>query len=193
SAAVSFVPPPWQKGRLGERLWLEGAAPHDRPTDVEWVTGAVHVLRASALGGALPYDERWFMYVEDLELCWRLSRGGWRRRLEADVEVVHTGNASGAQAWGSSRSARYWEASYDWYRRDKGAAAARRWAFVNTLGASLHAGALGAGAVLGAAGARGERRTRSAELRGVLPVHVSALVGRGRGERSRGGRSGSAG
>ena len=40
------------------------------------------------------------MYVEDLDLCWRLHRHGWQIRFDPTVDVPHVGNASGAQAWG---------------------------------------------------------------------------------------------
>ena len=81
-----------------------GHHPHDRPTDIDWAIGAVHCIRGRRARGATPYDERWFMYVEDLDCCWQLARRGWRRRLEADVEIVHVGNAAGAQAWGDERT-----------------------------------------------------------------------------------------
>jgi hypothetical protein len=96
-------------------------------------------MRASALGGRLPYDERWFMYVEDLELCWWLARRGWRRRLEADVRVPHVGNAAGAQAWGDDYDRRCFDAIYDWYQRDVGARPVRVMAAFNALNAGSRA------------------------------------------------------
>src|SRR5581483_1809416 len=91
-AVVSgFVPKRWQRGALGRRWWLEGAAPHDRTQPIDWAIGAVHVIRREALAGAKPYDERTFMYAEDLELCWRLHRDGWEVWLDAEVAVPHVG------------------------------------------------------------------------------------------------------
>jgi GT2 family glycosyltransferase len=77
------------------------------------------------------------MYAEDMDLCWTLRQQGWRCRLVPDVQVVHTGNASGAQAWGARRTRRWWEATYDWYRFRNGVAAVRRYAAVNTAGVAL--------------------------------------------------------
>ncbi|MGH9247378.1 MAG: glycosyltransferase [Acidimicrobiales bacterium] len=166
AAVVCFVPRRFQRGRLGRRWWLEGFAPHDRPADVDWAIGAVHVLRRRALRGERPYSERWFMYVEDLDLCWRLARRGWRRRLEADIAIPHVGNASGAQAWGETRTARWTAASYDWYALARGRLAMRAWAAVNTVGVLVH---IAAGAF------RFRARARARELRGVLRVHLRAL------------------
>jgi GT2 family glycosyltransferase len=134
---ICIVPARLQRGRLAQRWWLEGRVPHDRAVDVDWAIGAVHVLRAAALNTPTPYCERWFMYAEDMDLCWVLRQQGWRCRLLPDVQVTHTGNASGARAWGARRTRRWWEATYDWYRFRKGAAAVRRYAAINTAGVAL--------------------------------------------------------
>jgi GT2 family glycosyltransferase len=111
--------------------------PHDKPCDIDWAIGAVHVMRAGAVKADRPYSERWFMYVEDLDLCWQLRRDGWRVRLEPEVQVTHVGNASGRQAWGDRRTQRWWVATYDWYRSRRGAFAAWRFAATNTLGVAF--------------------------------------------------------
>ena len=180
AAAVLLTPRRVLRGRVGARWWAEGCAPHDRATDVDWATGAVHVIRAAALEGEAPYDERWFMYVEDVDLCWRLASRGWRRRLEPDVQVMHVGNASGAQAWGDARTDRWMAASYDWYARTFGRAAMRRWAAVNATGVGVQlAGAL-PGALLGSR----PRRARVRELAHALPRQVGTLVAGNYGSRN---------
>ena len=160
--------------RSGRRWWLEGAAPHDRSGEVDWAIGAVHVVRRAALEGASPYSERWFMYAEDLELCWRLARRGWTTVFAAEVTVAHLGNASGAQAWGASRERRWWAASYDLYGRMQGTGAARRWAAVNTTGVIVHLAACAVGSFLPGPHRARRRATARALLR-VLPVHAAAL------------------
>jgi GT2 family glycosyltransferase len=172
AATVLLTPRRLLRGRIGARWWADGHAPHDQAADIDWAIGAVHVIRASALDGGDPYDERSFMYVEDVDLCWRLAQRGWRRRLEPEASVVHVGNAAGAQAWGDSRTDRWMAASYDWYTRTFGRAAMRRWAAVNATAVTLHL----AGALPGAAlGSRGRRR-RVRELGRALPRQVRALV-----------------
>lgn len=106
---------------FGRSLWLEGHAPHDRAADVDWAIGAVHVIRRSALPRPdEAYSERWFMYVEDLDLCWRLHRDGWRVRFDPAAVVTHVGNAAGSQAWGAERTERWMAATYDWCRAVRG-------------------------------------------------------------------------
>ncbi|HMC39840.1 MAG TPA: glycosyltransferase family 2 protein [Acidimicrobiales bacterium] len=135
AAAASFLPLFLQRGRLGRRFGLEAASPADGPVDIDWAVGAVHVIRAAALAGRPAYNERWFMYSEDLDLCWTLGAGGWRRRLHPEVAVTHIGNASGRLAWPEGRTDHWLPATYDWYRFRRGEAAARRWSAVNVLGA----------------------------------------------------------
>jgi GT2 family glycosyltransferase len=157
---------------MGERWWAEGYAPHDRAADIDWAIGAVHVIRAAALDGRPPYDESSFMYVEDVDLCWRLAQSGWRRRLEPDVGIVHVGNAAGEQAWGAGRTERWMRATYDWYRGTFGAGATRRWAAVNTTAVSVQLLGSLPGAVLGSEW----RRRRVRELSGMLPLQFEALT-----------------
>ena len=135
--AVGLLPERAQRGWAARRFWLEGRVPHDQSGDIDWPVGAVHVLRASMVG-ARPYHERWFMYVEDLDLCWRLARQGLRRRLAADVSVVHVGNASGQKAWGDRQMDRWLDASYDWFRSERGTARVIAWGALNLVGVTLH-------------------------------------------------------
>jgi GT2 family glycosyltransferase len=178
AAAVSFVPPRWQPGPIGRHYWLEGASPHDRSTDIDWAIGAVHAIRVAALEGAPPYSERWFMYVEDLELCWQLHQRGWRCRLETASEVMHVGNAAGLQAWGDARSKRWLAATYDWYELARGPAAKQRWALINTLGSGLHAALYAAGALTSRPPARHRRAAAARQLAATLPTHGRAIAGR---------------
>lgn len=65
--------------------------------DVDWVSGAAMWLRRSALDGVGGWDERYFMYVEDVDLCDRLRRGGGRIVYEPAACVVHTQGVSASR------------------------------------------------------------------------------------------------
>jgi len=63
---------------------------HDQPApDVDWVSGACMLVRRSAFEAVSGFDEAYFMYVEDVDLCWRLGQAGWRIGYEPAGRVVH--------------------------------------------------------------------------------------------------------
>lgn len=62
--------------------------------DVDWVSGAAIWLRRAALDAVGGWDERYFMYVEDVDLCARLRRAGWRIVYEPAGSVTHVHGAS---------------------------------------------------------------------------------------------------
>ncbi|HSO96915.1 MAG TPA: glycosyltransferase family 2 protein [Acidimicrobiia bacterium] len=88
---------------LFERLWPDNPftrryrqldADPDRPRDVDWVSGAAVWLRRTALDAVDGWDARYFMYCEDVDLCWRLRDAGWRVAYEPAGRVVHIHGAS---------------------------------------------------------------------------------------------------
>jgi N-acetylglucosaminyl-diphospho-decaprenol L-rhamnosyltransferase len=175
AAAVSFLPRRYQRRGVGARFWLEGFSDHRQTVDVDWAIGAVHVIRSAAVGSRSPYSERWFMYVEDLELCWRLARDGWRRRLCGDIAIAHVGNAAGAQQWGETRTAQWLEATYDWYREAKGRMAMTGWGVVNLAGLCWLIGCRGL-VWLCRPSARAAATAEARRFVRVVPQHARILV-----------------
>jgi N-acetylglucosaminyl-diphospho-decaprenol L-rhamnosyltransferase len=51
-------------------------------------------LRRSAVDSVGGWDERYFMYMEDVDLCWRLRRLGWRVGYDPAGAAVHVQGAS---------------------------------------------------------------------------------------------------
>ncbi|MGH9036094.1 MAG: glycosyltransferase family 2 protein [Acidimicrobiia bacterium] len=80
------------------RSYRQMDADAGRPRDVDWVSGAAVWLRRSALDGVGGWDERYFMYVEDVDLCWRLRTAGWRVAYEPGAAVEHLLGVSTAGA-----------------------------------------------------------------------------------------------
>ena len=66
----------------------------NRARDVDWISGAALWLRRDALDDVGGWDERYFMYMEDVDLCLRLRRAGWRIAFEPAGEIVHVQGAS---------------------------------------------------------------------------------------------------
>ena len=57
--------------------------------DVDWCSGAALWLRRVAVDRIGGWDERFFMYLEDVDLGRRLREDGWRVRYEPGGTVVH--------------------------------------------------------------------------------------------------------
>jgi N-acetylglucosaminyl-diphospho-decaprenol L-rhamnosyltransferase len=56
---------------------------------VDWVSGACFVVRRDAFEQVGGFDEAYFMYAEDVDLCWRLGRAGWSVAYVPGAEVTH--------------------------------------------------------------------------------------------------------
>jgi N-acetylglucosaminyl-diphospho-decaprenol L-rhamnosyltransferase len=65
----------------------------ERSREVDWVSGAAMWLRRAALDAVGAWDERYFMYMEDMDLCWRLRGAGWGIVYEPAGRVVHVQGA----------------------------------------------------------------------------------------------------
>jgi len=61
----------------------------DAAYDVDAVTGAFMLLRRQTLEEIGLLDESFWMYGEDLDLCWRSRGRGWRTRYHPAVQVLH--------------------------------------------------------------------------------------------------------
>jgi GT2 family glycosyltransferase len=84
---------PFTRGRIFFTL-EEDRGQYDDASDVFWATGAAIVLRRSALDEVGLLDEQFEMHMEEIDLCWRLQRAGYRVRVEPSSEVYHIGGGS---------------------------------------------------------------------------------------------------
>ena len=67
----------------------------NKPLEVDWVSGACMVARRSALESVGGFDERFFLYWEDTDLCKRLKDSGWKIiYLPCAAVYHHTGMSS---------------------------------------------------------------------------------------------------
>jgi N-acetylglucosaminyl-diphospho-decaprenol L-rhamnosyltransferase len=56
---------------------------------VDAVNGAFMLMRRAMLDQIGLFDEGYWMYMEDLDLCYRAARAGWTTWYEPSVEAVH--------------------------------------------------------------------------------------------------------
>jgi N-acetylglucosaminyl-diphospho-decaprenol L-rhamnosyltransferase len=69
----------------------------DLPRNVEWISGAAVWLRRDALDRVGGWDERFFLFFEDVDLCRRLGADGWLIVYEPGGHVTHTVGGSRAR------------------------------------------------------------------------------------------------
>lgn len=71
---------------------------HDTATTgsaiVDWVSGSCMLLRRKAFDAIGGFDRRYFMYIEDMDLCLRFARASWHVMYEPKATIVHIGGRS---------------------------------------------------------------------------------------------------
>lgn len=74
-----------------------------KQTEVDWVMGAFMVGWCEVLTMIGGFDEDYFLYAEDMDLCYRLRKRGYTVLFCPEVTVTHLGNRSGARKWAERR------------------------------------------------------------------------------------------
>ena len=98
------------------------------PVAVDWVSGACLLARRAALAEVGNFDERYFMYWEDADLCRRLRSRGYTIRYVPSASAVHHVGQSSRTARVSSIRA-FHESAYLYYATHvaPGALNPKRW------------------------------------------------------------------
>lgn len=88
AAGHAFLHFLWPNNRFSRRYrmldWDRASA-----RDVDWVAGTHLLVRRSAWDAVGGFDEAYFMYMEDVDLCWRMRTLGWRTGYEPAARVTH--------------------------------------------------------------------------------------------------------
>ncbi|MCX5726379.1 MAG: glycosyltransferase family 2 protein [Candidatus Saganbacteria bacterium] len=71
---------------------------YDKEREVDWCTGACLLVRRKSLDDAGHFDEKYFIYYEDNDLCMELKKKGWRVYYSPRAQVVHYKAASREKA-----------------------------------------------------------------------------------------------
>ena len=72
----------------------------DRPTEVDWVSGSAMMVRRSDFEAVGGFDEGFFMYCEDIDICKRLWESGRAVAFVPDARVEHKIGASSDKVQG---------------------------------------------------------------------------------------------
>jgi len=104
SVHISARRVPRLRSAFGEALFLHRLLPWTQWTtefvrrpvagEVEWLSGAALCVRRASLEEIGGFDERFFLYSEDTDLCARLRQAGRRVVYDPDVSAKHAGGHS---------------------------------------------------------------------------------------------------
>jgi GT2 family glycosyltransferase len=67
---------------------------YDNTTDIFWSTGACMVIRAEAWKKCGGFDADFFAHMEEIDLCWRFHKAGYRVSYVPDSSVYHIGGGT---------------------------------------------------------------------------------------------------
>ena len=89
---VEFLRRRWPKNPL----WGIGALYSDspEPAEVEVVSGACLMIKRAAFEKVSLFSEDYFMYAEDLDLCYKVAQAGFTNYYTGDAAIIHYGGKS---------------------------------------------------------------------------------------------------
>ncbi len=97
-----------------------GLWPHDRMRQVDQPYGACLMFRTEDLRRLQFMDERFFMYYDEVDLCYRLKKSGGKIFFLPQISIVHHGNRSSKQIgsachrWKLQSQIRFFAKHYGW-------------------------------------------------------------------------------
>ncbi len=118
---LTFLDRVWRWATYDMRNWSI-----DQPREVETIKGACLIVRRGALTPGEPLlDEQYFMYTEEVDLCYRLLDAGWKLYWIPQARVTHLGEASSRQAY-TAMYIQLYRSKVQFYRKFGGRQRARR-------------------------------------------------------------------
>jgi N-acetylglucosaminyl-diphospho-decaprenol L-rhamnosyltransferase len=79
------------------RRYNPGTPEGEVVVEAGWVSGSCFLSRRSALEELGGFDEAYFMYAEDMDLCWRAHQAGWGVGFGGAASVTHIQGVSTAR------------------------------------------------------------------------------------------------
>ncbi|GAA6181767.1 glycosyltransferase [Shimia sp. NS0008-38b] len=106
-------------------------------TRVDWLAGASMMMRRQVLEQIGLFDETFFLYFEETDLCLRAQRAGWHTDYVRNSEVTHIGSVStGMKTW--KRKPQYWfDSRLHYFRKNHGMVYAAAATLAHAIGTCL--------------------------------------------------------
>ena len=164
---AKLLPPSWRPAPL----FLDRDLPAEER--VEWVSGACVMLRRDALGATI-FDESYFLYGEDMDLCRRLGESGWEVVYGPIATVRHRLGGSMARQSGAILLSSL-KGPHAVFERRHGALAARAYDVIVWAGFGLRWLAY---SVAAAFSQGGSMRDKAASSRRYAGLALQVMLGR---------------
>lgn len=84
---------PYCRGRIFETL-EEDKGQYDNVMEVFWATGACLFIRTSSFFEIGGFDDEFFAHMEEIDLCWRLQKSGYKIMCQPKSVVYHVGGGT---------------------------------------------------------------------------------------------------
>lgn len=87
-------------------------SPAAQPVPVDWAAGMFLLFRASAFRDVGGFDDKFHLYYEDVDICARLWKAGWKVAVSPQIAVVHAAQRTSRRhplymSWHARSMARY--------------------------------------------------------------------------------------
>lgn len=84
---------PYCRGRIWDAVEKDKGNYNDA-VDVDWASGACMVVNSSLFHQLSGFDSDFFAHMEEIDLCWRMRKSGWKVGYQGSVVVYHLGGAT---------------------------------------------------------------------------------------------------
>jgi GT2 family glycosyltransferase len=88
----------WPESKLWGMAPLFKTGTHIMPDEVQGISGACMLIRREVFEQIGRFSENYFMYTEDLDLCYKALQSGWRNYYISGAKIIHFGGGSSKQA-----------------------------------------------------------------------------------------------
>jgi N-acetylglucosaminyl-diphospho-decaprenol L-rhamnosyltransferase len=97
-------------------------SPHNRAAEADWLAGMFLMFRSDAYREIGGFDEGYFLYIEDVDICTRLRLAGWRLAQCQRCSVIHDARKQSHRSlkytsWHIAGMLRYWSTPSFWRYR----------------------------------------------------------------------------
>jgi len=84
---------PFCRGRIFDKFEHDEGQ-YDAPMEVFWATGAALLIRSELFHKVGGFDEAFFAHMEEIDLCWRLKKQGYKFMVAPQSKIYHVGGGT---------------------------------------------------------------------------------------------------